>query len=90
MTCQVKFSQATRSLVEFSTSKRNRRGTEKAFVDFFIEIGPHAALKDPLKQILNTDSEYGHVGSDVGSSINHHRGTPLQNTGGFYCGIGDD
>ncbi len=55
MTCQVKFSQATRSLVQFSTSKRHRRGTEKPFADFFVEIGPHAALKGPLKQILNTD-----------------------------------
>ena len=55
MTSSVKFSQATRSLVDFSTSKRQRRGTEKPFVDCLIEIGPHAALKGPLKQIINTD-----------------------------------
>lgn len=55
MTSPVKFSQATRSLIEFSTSKRQRRGTEKPFVDFFIEVGPHAALKGPLKQILKTN-----------------------------------
>ena len=55
MTSSVKFFHATRSLVEFSTSKRQRRGTEKLFVDCFVEIGPHAALKGPLKQIINTD-----------------------------------
>ena len=54
LTSPVKFSQATRSLVEFSSSGRHRRGPEKPFADFFIEIGPHAALKGPLRQILNT------------------------------------
>ena len=54
MTSPVKFLQAARSLVEFSASKRQRRGTDKAFVDSFTEIGPHAVLKGPLNQILGT------------------------------------
>ena len=54
MISSVKFSQAVRSLIEFSTLKRQRRGAENRFVDLFVEVGPHAALKGPLKQILGT------------------------------------
>lgn len=67
MTCQVKFFQAFKSLVHFSASKRQRRGTEKPFADFIIEIGPHAALKGPLRQMLNSD--YGKAESMTYCSV---------------------
>lgn len=67
MTCQVKFFQAFKSLVHFSASKRHRRGTEKPFADFIIEIGPHAALKGPLRQMLNSD--YGKAESMTYCSV---------------------
>ena len=67
MTCQVKFFQAFKSLVHFTASKQQRRGTEKPFANFIIEIGPHAALKGPLRQMLNSD--YGKAESMTYCSV---------------------
>lgn len=53
MTSTVKFSQAIQSLIDYSTSKRKRIRDAKPFVDIIMELGPHAALQGPLKQILS-------------------------------------
>lgn len=58
MTSTVKFSQAVLRLVGFSTNKKKRTRVNKSFVDIMIELGPHAALEGPLKQItVPKDSE---------------------------------
>lgn len=51
----VKFSNAMQSLLNFSESSSKRR-RKTAYVEHLIEIGPHGALKGPIKQILGHDS----------------------------------
>ncbi|PWY81670.1 polyketide synthase [Aspergillus sclerotioniger CBS 115572] len=65
---QVKFSQSLRTLCFETRGNRNnpnplgkrrskRAGTaRKVNVDFLVEIGPHAALSGPIKQIMKGDS----------------------------------
>ena len=65
---QVKFFQSLRTLCFETRSNRNnpnplgkkrsrRAGTaRKVNIDFLVEIGPHAALSGPIKQILDGDS----------------------------------
>jgi acyl transferase domain-containing protein/NADPH:quinone reductase-like Zn-dependent oxidoreductase len=52
LTCAVRFDEAVQSLCAPATDS-------KTGVDFIVEIGPHAALQGPLKQILK------HVGGPV-------------------------
>lgn len=54
MVSTVKFSEAVGNLLDFSTAKRKRTRSDKSFVDITIELGPHAALEGPLKQIFTT------------------------------------
>ncbi|KAJ4293019.1 hypothetical protein N0V88_005683 [Collariella sp. IMI 366227] len=59
LTGQVNFTGAVLSMLSFSENiKGVRRGAarKKAFVQHLIEVGPHAALKGPLKQILDHES----------------------------------
>lgn len=75
MVSKVKFSQAVQSLVDFSPSKK-RRHDHKPFVDIMIEVGPHAALQSPLKQILSVNKK---VASDSYVSL-LHRGSNAVST----------
>jgi acyl transferase domain-containing protein len=52
----VKFSQAVQSAMSYSPGKRRTTRNSRPF-NMFLEIGPHAALQGPLKQIL--DSQEG-------------------------------
>ncbi|KAK4118277.1 putative polyketide synthase [Parathielavia appendiculata] len=67
MTGQVNFLGAVQGLLSFSDDKGTgkRRAAKKAFVQHLIEVGPHAALKGPLRQILDHDSLKGLAASDV-------------------------
>lgn len=56
MVSKVKFSQAVQSLVDFSLGKKRRRDS-KPFVGIMVEVGPHAALQSPLKQILGVNKK---------------------------------
>ena len=59
----VLFSDALKSSLRYkdSTSKRRRK---KAYVEHLIEIGPHSALKGPIKQLLCHET-LGYAPSDV-------------------------
>ena len=59
MVSPVKFSHAVNCLLDFSPTKRKSRiKADKLHVDVLVEIGPHAALQGPLKQILEgTDTK---------------------------------
>jgi acyl transferase domain-containing protein/NADPH:quinone reductase-like Zn-dependent oxidoreductase len=48
----VKFSVATKELIEHSDNRRKKRANAKPYVDIFVEVGPHGALQGPVKQIL--------------------------------------
>lgn len=50
----VRFSQAVQSLVDHSPNLRKVRRENQSSVDMLVEVGPHAALQGPLKQILGT------------------------------------
>ncbi|OJD32113.1 polyketide synthase [Diplodia corticola] len=52
MVSPVKFNQAVQTALEYSPNKR-RTARKAQFVNIFLEIGPHAALQGPLKQILS-------------------------------------
>ena len=52
MVSPVRFSHAVNSLLDFSPKKKSRVKTDKLYVDVLVELGPHAALQGPLKQIL--------------------------------------
>ena len=52
MVSTVKFSEAVGNLLDYSAAKRKRIQNDKSFVDITIELGPHAALEGPLKQIF--------------------------------------
>ncbi|KAJ5788006.1 hypothetical protein N7457_002996 [Penicillium paradoxum] len=52
----VKFSQAMQNVIEFNLSKRRTAGKAQ-YVNILIEIGPHAALQGPLKQILDANRD---------------------------------
>jgi NADPH:quinone reductase-like Zn-dependent oxidoreductase/SAM-dependent methyltransferase len=78
---QVKFVDAIRALC-FETStqklmcsapnnKRNRRpnGTRKVNVDFLLEVGPHAALSGPIRQILKDDNKLDAAGIQYASVV---------------------
>lgn len=61
MVNQVDFLGAVRSLCRHSDSVNARR-VKYPYVDVLLEIGPHAALAGPIKQILNTeDSKFAEV-----------------------------
>lgn len=51
----VKFSNALQSLLKFSDGTSKLR-SKKAYIECLIEIGPHAALKGPITQILGHDT----------------------------------
>lgn len=48
----VRFLQAVRSLEDYTGNTPKTRQHKKPAVDIFVELGPHAALQGPLKQIL--------------------------------------
>ena len=52
MVSPVQFSHAVGALLDFSPKKRSRVKTDKIYVDVLVELGPHAALQSPLKQII--------------------------------------
>ncbi|KAM7215806.1 polyketide synthase [Rhypophila decipiens] len=58
MTGQVDFSSAVQAMLTFSDDKgaKRRAAKKQVFVQHLVEIGPHAALKGPLKQILAHDT----------------------------------
>ncbi|RHZ60784.1 hypothetical protein CDV55_106439 [Aspergillus turcosus] len=78
---QVKFVDAVRALCfETSTQKsmfaaannrRNRRpnGTRKVNVDVLLEVGPHAALSGPIRQILKDDNKLDAAGIQYASVL---------------------
>jgi len=49
----VRFSQAMTAALSHSTSKRRTTTKKAGLVDTIIEIGPHAGLQGPIKQILD-------------------------------------
>ncbi|RYP52695.1 hypothetical protein DL768_002202 [Monosporascus sp. mg162] len=51
----VKFSEALGGVLTFTHGTSKRRG-KKAYIEHFIEIGPHSALEGPIKQIMSQDS----------------------------------
>ncbi|KAI1100340.1 putative polyketide synthase [Jackrogersella minutella] len=55
MVNQVNFTGAVESMLTHSDGKLRRRA-KKAFVQNFIELGPHSALKGPLNQIMARDT----------------------------------
>lgn len=55
MLSQVNFLSAVKELCEYSDGTKTKRRTARPNVDVLVEIGPHAALQGPLKQILSTD-----------------------------------
>ncbi len=75
MVSKVRFSQAIQSLVDFTPGKKQRLN-DKSFVDIMVELGPHAALQGPLKQIL--DSKKKAAGHTYLSLL--HRGHSALNT----------
>ena len=48
----VRFSDAVQTLCQYSSGKQRRRQKTVDFVDTWLEIGPHSAMREPLKQIL--------------------------------------
>ncbi|KAL4862617.1 hypothetical protein BDV12DRAFT_178594 [Aspergillus spectabilis] len=52
----VRFSDAVATLLQGSTKRRRRLRPGEAAVDLLLEIGPHGALKGPLRQILQHHS----------------------------------
>lgn len=52
MVSPVMFSTAVQALVQDTTQRRRRIRKGESDFDFLLEIGPHAALKGPLRQIL--------------------------------------
>ncbi|KAK6072395.1 polyketide synthase [Seiridium cupressi] len=55
MVNQVNFVGAVSSLLSHQEGKSRRRA-KKAFVEHLVELGPHSALKGPLKQIMDAES----------------------------------
>ncbi|KAL1634456.1 Type I Iterative PKS [Diplodia intermedia] len=51
MVSPVRFNQAVQAALAYSPNKR-RTARKAQFVNVFVEVGPHAALQGPLKQIL--------------------------------------
>ena len=54
MTSPVEFSTAIQKLQDFAFGAKRRRRDDKSFVEVLVEIGPHAALQGPLKQITES------------------------------------
>nr|QIX11475.1 polyketide synthase [Cladonia metacorallifera]UUR48181.1 polyketide synthase 28 [Cladonia metacorallifera] len=48
----VRFSKAVQALHQYSPGKQRRRQKTTGFVDTWLEIGPHSAMREPVKQIL--------------------------------------
>ena len=48
----VRFSEAVQALYQYSPGKPRRRQRNTGFVDTWLEIGPHSAMREPVKQIL--------------------------------------
>lgn len=48
----VRFSEAVQALYWYSPGKPRRRQRNTGFVDTWLEIGPHSAMREPVKQIL--------------------------------------
>ena len=48
----VRFSEAVQALYQYSPGKQRRRQKATGFVDTWLEIGPHSAMREPVKQIL--------------------------------------
>ena len=48
----VRFSEAVQALYQYSPGKQRRRQKTTGFVDTWLEIGPHSAMREPVKQIL--------------------------------------
>lgn len=55
MVCQVKFSFVIQNMLRKSGTKRVLRRSGHSAVDIILEVGPHSALKGPLKQILESE-----------------------------------
>ena len=53
MTSTVEFSNAVQKLQDFAFGAKRRRRDDKSFVELLVEVGPHAALQGPLKQITD-------------------------------------
>lgn len=49
----VKFSGAVQALYQYSPGKQRRRQKTTGFVDTWLEIGHHSAMREPVKQILD-------------------------------------
>lgn len=57
MVSQVRFAESLRSLCLNTGATKRRRPKANAEIDVLLEIGPHAALAGPIKQILQSDSK---------------------------------
>ncbi|KAL9042477.1 MAG: hypothetical protein Q9214_003767, partial [Letrouitia sp. 1 TL-2023] len=57
MVSQVRFAESLRSLCLNTSATKRRRPKANAGIDVLLEIGPHAALAGPIKQILQSDSK---------------------------------
>ncbi|PGH19323.1 hypothetical protein AJ80_04076 [Polytolypa hystricis UAMH7299] len=56
MVSQVNFLGAVKTLVSHSDDGKARSRVARSYVDIFVEVGPHAALQGPLKQILSAEN----------------------------------
>ena len=48
----VRFSEAVQALYQYSPGEQRRRQKSTRFVDTWLEIGPHSAMREPVKQKL--------------------------------------
>jgi acyl transferase domain-containing protein len=55
MTSTVEFFKAVQNLQDFAFAAKRRRRDDKSFVEVLVEVGPHAALQGPLKQITDSN-----------------------------------
>jgi acyl transferase domain-containing protein len=79
------FSDAVSEMMESPAKISRHRHRNESAIDFLVEIGPHAALKGPLQQILESQS-LQHVGY---ASVLHRNqeavGSAMRVAGELYC-----
>ncbi|KAH7092025.1 putative polyketide synthase [Paraphoma chrysanthemicola] len=81
----VLFSEAVATLLKQPTKgRRQARATEPAF-DYLLEIGPHAALKGPLRQILQAHTESEIPYSSLLVRGGNDSTTALAAAGALFC-----
>jgi acyl transferase domain-containing protein len=85
MVSPVQFSAAVQSALSYTPGKR-RTVQKSSYANFLLEVGPHAALQGPLKQILSTQDRNA-SGLPYLSVLNRGKGatlTALEATGSLF------